>query len=293
MLCESATSTLQPDKLITGPGIKQLEKSAAETLFVAIEPWVSNFGKVNLLLAGMVGSNLGWREAPYLSCPLDARRIGCALLVFEERGHRVAIVPGVSCVNALGQPDVMRGEETQILGWMSQNPESLGGTRLLCLPGTHTKWVQLADGELQCFTTSLTGELFSILRQHSVLIPQQDINRVPDFHADSFRQGVRVAIEHRSDLLHAVFSTRVRGLIKKDEFFDAGSYLSGLLIGFDVQSALNTYQDSNGIVELIGAGDLSGKFAMAIEQMGYRSKISDGNQSVFAGFAAIAAGVQH
>lgn len=288
MLCESPTVVFQPETIITGPGIKYLEKSAADTLLTAIEPWTQVYGKLDLLLAGMVGSNLGWREAPYLPCPLSARNIGRELLVFEERSHRVAIVPGVACENSLGQPDVMRGEETQILGWISQDSIRLSGNRTLCLPGTHTKWAQITNGELTRFTTAMTGELFSVLKHHSVLIPQYNESLVPDFHADSFREGVDVALKHSADFLHALFSTRAQGLINKKDAFNAESYLSGLLIGLDVQSALRTYKYGDGIVELIGAGTLSEKFSMAIEQMGYQSKVWDGDQTVFSGFIAIA-----
>lgn len=290
MLCAAGQTALDRDAVIKGPGISRLGKSAAETLLHAIRRWVDEFGRLDVLLGGMVGSNIGWRETPYLSCPLALNDLVSNLETFDHQGHRVAIVPGISCINTLGQPDVMRGEEVQLLGWTSRNEEEPRGDQLLCLPGTHTKWVRLLNGELTRFTTSLTGELFSHLRQHSVLVPKTEASSNVPLDEEAFRQGVHVASHYGDDLLHAVFSTRSRKLIDGHDFGDASSYLSGLLIGADVRSALRANHIGGKLIELIGAPALCERFAMAIEQLGYTSRTTDGSEAVHAGFLAIAAG---
>ncbi len=290
MLCLPHQKDVEPDLVIEGPGISRLDDPLADTLFDAIEPWIVEFGELDILLGGMVGSNIGWRETPYLSCPLALNELGDNLECFEEQGHRILIVPGVSCVNKLGQPDVMRGEEIQVLGWMCLTVEPSKGDQLLCLPGTHTKWVRLSNGELTGFTTSLTGEVFALLRQHSVLVPTSYDESGSAFDEEAFRQGIDLASHYGDDLLHAVFSTRSRSLVEGGDFGDASSYLSGLLIGSDVRSALRTDDSGGKDIELIGARALCGRFAIAIEQLGYTSRVTEGIRAVHAGFLAIAAG---
>ncbi|MGB5512598.1 MAG: 2-dehydro-3-deoxygalactonokinase [Woeseiaceae bacterium] len=290
MLCSREQTDVDKATLIVGEGISGLSRSVPGTLFDAIEPWVRKNGQLDIVLAGMVGSNLGWRMTPYLPCPLAPGVLRDNLERFEERGHHVAIVPGVSCINPLGQPDVMRGEEMQVLGWMTRNRSTRDSDRLLCLPGTHTKWVRISDGRLDTFTTSLTGEAYSILREHSVLVPSDEKNAPPPFDADSFAKGVVVARQHGTSLLHVLFSTRARALFDANDIGDASSYLSGLLIGSDVQSALRDNERSGSVVELIGDAALCEKFRVAIELMGYGSRISDGVEMVYAGFHDLAAG---
>ena len=290
MLCRPGQTTLDREGVMEGPGISRLEGPVAATLFDAIAPWVKELGLLDVLLGGMVGSNIGWRPTSYVSCPLVPGDLSGHLRVFEERGHRLAIVPGVSCVNTLGQPDVMRGEEIQVLGWMSRNTRAADGEYLLCLPGTHTKWVQLSNGELTRFTTSLTGELFALLQQHSVLIPKRDQGSEIEFDARAFREGVDIAKHHGDDLLHIIFSTRSRKLAGDGDYGDASSYLSGLLIGADLRSAFRANRFSGMAVELVGAPTLCDRFAMAIEQLGYTSKTTDGGEAAYAGFLAIATG---
>ncbi len=290
MLCLPNQAAIDEDLVIEGPGISRLERPPADSLFDAIEPWIVEFGEFDILLGGMVGSNLGWHETPYLPCPLVTGTLSTNLVTFEERGHRIAIVPGMSCINTLRQPDVMRGEEIQVLGWLAGQDETLQGDRLLCLPGTHTKWVRLSDRELKRFTTSLTGEMFALLREHSVLVPKGDDGAGRPFHPEAFRQGVDLACHSGDDLLHAVFSTRSRAILDSDDFGDALSYLSGLLIGADVRSALKANDIGGRVIELIGESDLCERFAIAIEQLGYRSNTTDGGRAAHAGFLAIAAG---
>ena len=120
----------------------------------------------------MVGSSFGWVEAPYVACPARARADRGKACVAMRDG-RVHIVPGLSCRNRLDAPDVLRGEETQILGALAGDSGARRGT-LLCLPGTHTKWVLLEDGHgARNSSPPSTGELFALLKRHSVLVAGQ------------------------------------------------------------------------------------------------------------------------
>ena len=287
MLCESAT-TVDPAR-IEGEGISALREEPARALLGAVEPWTREYGRLDFLLAGMVGSSIGWRNTPYLACPLHPRNLADELTTFSEQGHRVAIVPGVSCMNWLGQPDVMRGEEVQVLGWL--NHASQARDSVLCLPGTHTKWVRVRDGRLADFTTSLTGELYALLKRYSVLASTAERDS-PAANDAAFLEGVDVAAEHGAHLLHTVFSTRSRALINPGAADYASSYLSGLLIGSDAWSAMKCIETGGGVVELIGATTLCERFAMVLERMGYESRISNGDEMVLKGFLDIAESLQ-
>ncbi len=291
MFCEAGRSKLDSANTVSGDGISKLDCPPAEALFEAVAPWVKRTGKLDIVLAGMVGANIGWRTTPYLACPLDLRNLPDAAVSFAENGHAISILPGVSCENAFGQPDLMRGEELQVLGWLSQHPDANSGERLLCLPGTHTKWVCMRDGRIESFTTSLTGELYALLYERSVLVPPEDRQALEPFQADSFLKGVDLASRERASLIHALFSTRSRSIIGDDHSHDPGSYLSGLLIGSDVGLAKPLLVSDVSGIEIIGDEQLADKFALALRHIGYECNVSDGIEMVYAGFIALAAGV--
>jgi 2-dehydro-3-deoxygalactonokinase len=110
------------------------------------------------ILCGMVGSNLGWALAPYADCPAGFADLARAAL---QVAPQVRIIPGLRCSGLTGAPDVMRGEETQVLGWLAQRPERQQGRHLICHPGTHAKWVVVEDGRIVRFVTAMTGELMA------------------------------------------------------------------------------------------------------------------------------------
>ncbi|MEM8684513.1 MAG: 2-dehydro-3-deoxygalactonokinase [Pseudomonadota bacterium] len=289
MLCSAPDAILNDAEILVGPGITRMERHPAEILLELIAGWTAKHGKLDLLLGGMIGSALGWRETPYQDCPTSPDMIAGNLLTFEERGHRVAIVPGVACTNTLGQPDVMRGEEIQVVGWMRRYRDDVQSQRLLCLPGTHTKWVSVDQGKLQRFVTSPTGELFSLLSKHSVLVKSS----APDedkFDRKAFLEGIGLAARSEGQILHTLFSARSRSLRDPAGSGDTHSFLSGLLIGSDVVSTGLVETGQTGSVELIGVSSLCEKFQMALESLGLRSRCTDGAAAAFSGFLAIASG---
>jgi len=181
-----------------------------------------------VLMSGMIGSAQGWHEAPYLKCPSSAEDI--ALGVIEIPDHpRYSIVAGASYQAQNGAFDVMRGEEVQIFGALDiMNQKSA----TLCLPGTHSKWASVKDGVLESFSTCITGEMYSVLKSHSILgalMTEGDCNET------AFIKGLeRSAAE--GGVLHHLFSTRTEGLFKQIPPDGLPSYMSGILIGHELRN---------------------------------------------------------
>ncbi len=283
MLCKGVDMDFRDVPTVTGPGIGKLDRRPAEVLFPAIAEWTLEHGNVDILICGMAGSAAGWYETPYAPCPVDPADLANELVLFEEQDHRIAIVPGVSCTNWMGQPDVMRGEEVQVLGLMSST-SGVSEQELVCLPGTHTKWVKVHGSSIQSFTTSVTGELFDLLKKHSILVSRAVDPTV--FSDQAFRQGLDTASRNSDRLLHAIFSTRSRVLQGLANTADASSYLSGLLIGADVK--LGASAGSNTEVLLVGDVELCELYKKALEHFGYGSAVMNGNDASLAGLLAIA-----
>lgn len=238
----------------------------------------ARYGDVPFLLAGMIGSNRGWVEAPYLSCPATLDALRDALLWVEP--GRTAIVPGM-CVDA-ERADVMRGEEVQLLGAVAAGlaaPDAL-----LCLPGTHAKWARVQAGRLAGFCTVMTGEMFALLRNHSLLAPQFSCE-VADGRA--FRDGVAQGFADGA-LLSDLFGTRARILLGRLQPEDAASYVSGLLIGADLRIGLDGAPD--GPIGLIGDPALTRLYGAALDECGRLYQEVDGERAFLAGMTIIAKG---
>jgi len=277
-----------------GPGIGVLPGPAAETLRPLIAGWRQSYGPLPLLLCGMAGARNGWKETPYLPCPADLRTLSQAALRFEADGASVAIAPGLSCSGRLGFPDVMRGEETQITGALALNPGLGTGRHLLCLPGTHTKWVWMEDGYVHDFLTALTGELFALLRDGSTLTRMAPAGASPEGFgrpgkSDESRQGFEAGLEGAAagaSLLHALFPVRSRQLIEGRSRDWAVSYLSGLMIGADVRGAIRLFATSTEVV-LIGDAVLNERYAQALHHEGVATSCLDGEQCALAGLRSL------
>ncbi|HEY8253122.1 MAG TPA: 2-dehydro-3-deoxygalactonokinase [Rhizomicrobium sp.] len=245
----------------------------------AVKPWDKAHGQLPALLSGMVGSTIGWREVPYLKCPAKPAAIAAAALRFEVEGRAVAILPGLSCTATTGAPDVMRGEETQILGALRLHPELARGRHVICLPGTHAKWVALQDGAVVAFQTALSGELFELLRRHSVLARDGGDVAVND----AFQRGLEFAkANEKADLLYLVFSTRARVVTGEMAKSDAASYLSGLIVGKDVATAAALF-DLGARVPLVCAPALTALYARALAAYDVKATAIDGDQASLSG----------
>lgn len=237
----------------------------------AVERIRERLGDLPLLLAGMIGSNRGWHEAPYAPAPAGLPELA-ERLVWAEPG-RVAIVPGVSCTSG-DAADVMRGEEVQILGAYAEG--LVGDGAPICHPGTHNKWIRLENGRIAAFRTVMTGEMFNLLKEHSILA---DLLGGPIEPGAAFEAGVKHGHDH-DDLTAELFSIRARVLLGKARREDAGAYASGLLIGTDLKTGLAA---GTGEVAVIGRPDLTRLFAAAIRRCGRQAREVDGEAAFLAG----------
>jgi 2-dehydro-3-deoxygalactonokinase len=273
-----------------GPGIGTLSSGPESILFHAIQPWASQHGPLPIWLAGMVGSRNGWREVPYASCPADIDKLRGALLRFRAHDHEVAIAAGVSCTNRLGAPDVMRGEETQILGAVAAQPALGRGRHIVALPGTHTKWALLEDGRLQSFQTSLSGELYALLAERSTLLKAGSATGGEDDEREGFEAGLRRTKELANvPLTHLLFEVRSRQLIQGLSPTAASAFLSGLIIGQDVLGALPLFDRASGAaVPIVGAPKLAALYSAALACHGINAFALDATSLTVAGLTALA-----
>ncbi|MBM3594201.1 MAG: 2-dehydro-3-deoxygalactonokinase, partial [Alphaproteobacteria bacterium] len=189
-------------------------------------------GEKLVVISGMAGSKQGWAEAPYLPCPATVTDIARATLPVPFPATRVRLVPGLKALDANGVPEVMRGEETQILGALDRLPDQ---ETTLCLPGSHSKWVRVRAGQILDFSTQMTGEVFAALSAHTILA--RSLHRGAAHHPGAFARGLDRA-RQGGGLLHQLFSLRSLSLFDAMPQMEAASYLSGLLIGHEVAAAL-------------------------------------------------------
>ena len=247
----------------------------------AVEQIRARLGDLPMLMAGMVGSSRGWREAAYVPCPAGLPEIAANLAWVEP--ERVAIVPGI-CFSAGDTADVMRGEEMQILGAYAEG--MIGAEAIVCHPGTHNKWVRMEDGRIAGFRTVMTGELFNLLRGHSILA---DLLAAPAEADAHFEAGVRHGLE-KNDLTAELFSVRARVLLGKAAPDHAASYVSGLLIGSDLGTGLPF--TGEGDVVAMGRPELTRLYAAALKLAGRDVREVDGEAAFLAGVKHLAELVQ-
>ncbi len=222
------------------------QRSAAAGLLVCqgrFEPMLAQqlagWDDTLIVMAGMIGSRNGWREVPYVACPAGLDEIAAGMLVVAAEtlpGRKIFIAPGLSHRPVAGAPEVMRGEETQLLGLFGELPGA--GPHTVCLPGTHSKWATVGAGRIGAFHTAMTGELYAVLKQHSLLgaLMDHDAGATAE-DAPAFELGVRTS-EGAGGLLRHLFSVRTRGLFGELSALQLPSYLSGLLIGHELQGLL-------------------------------------------------------
>lgn len=242
--------------------------------------WLEEQGKLPFLLGGTIGSRNGWLETPYIPCPVSLPDLRNGLYdVPNNLGLGIRVASGVCGSGIYGSFDVMRGEEIQIFG----------AIRLLdinratfCLPGTHSKWCETSNGAITSVTSYMTGEMYALIRQHS------SIGRLIDaeqFDEPSFMSGVAAAQEN-SDLLNLLFSVRAGALLGKLEVNCLASYLSGALIGSELNAATRR-QDSDAPLVVIATQQLTERYCLVFEDIGLSVQVVDGEQAFLQGAQAL------
>jgi 2-dehydro-3-deoxygalactonokinase len=227
-----------------------------------------------VLACGMVGSAHGWREAAYVPCPVALDALHTHLVdVPAGAAGVVRIVPGLSTRGADGRPDVMRGEETQLCGLLEAAPALAAGACVV-MPGTHSKWVRLHDGRVAGYATRMTGELYALLREKSVLARLMPDGAAAGADAAAFDLGVAAALRAGgADLAHLLFGVRALGLFGELRPDAAPDYLSGLLIGAEVAAAR---READGVpVALVGEASLCERYARTFAACGLSAQTWD------------------
>ncbi|WP_295954752.1 2-dehydro-3-deoxygalactonokinase [uncultured Xanthomonas sp.] len=251
------------DQRRSDQGIAACQGRFPVTLAALIDGWDGD-----VVLCGMIGSRNGWIELPYAPCPADAAALAAAMRPLQDPalpGRTLWFVPGVAS-DADAVPDVMRGEETQLIGLLAllaQEPPT-AEIHHVCLPGTHSKWVTLQDGRIASLATMMTGELYALLRTHSLLARLMDADDGV-FDAAAFDAGVQRSGDP-GGVLHHLFGVRSLGLFERLSAAAAPSYLSGLLIGHE----LRAHPVLPPVVHLVGGSGLLARYAHALATLGSR-----------------------
>lgn len=259
----------------TGPGIAALDGPDAieAACFAAVADWP----RAPLVIAGMAGSDIGWQLAPYVSAPATADDVHAAAVRFVARGVQVALLPGVQTVRDDGFPDFMRGEEIQIFGSVASD------TGLVCLPGTHSKWAQVNNGEIAYFHTAMSGELMDAVGRETILLnPKHAPVAQPGV---LFLEGVTAINHSKLGLETMLFTVRSRQVARTLTTATADDYLAGLCIGSDIRSALTFHPDIRSVT-LVGTPSLTELYARALTSLGIVSRQVDGKTAALAGLTS-------
>ena len=234
-----------------------------EVLARGIDGWDDRI----ILMCGMVGGRGGWQEVPYLDCPAGIQELADGMQRIAPDGfdnRSLWIIPGLRDTGPDGVPDVMRGEETQLAALLGNLTI---GSHLVCLPGTHSKWVPVRDARIQRITTAMTGEMYAVLREHSILgklMPVDDSR----FDAFAFDNGLRRSAQP-GGLLHQLFGVRTLGLFGQVDAAALPSYLSGLLIGHELRaSGVFSQRPRPAQIHLVGSDRLLASYAHALTTLG-------------------------
>lgn len=251
-----------------------------DALLSLIAPWLDNNTCTPVLVCGMAGSRQGWAEAPYVSLPADLSEVAQQAVSVTTRNGliSVSILPGL-CQRDASSPDVIRGEETQLLGLANAMPAFSGR---VCLPGTHSKWVELTGTRIASSRTYMTGELFKLLSTQSILRHSLDGNEAWD--EAGFVDGVRKAVSRKGAITPDIFAIRAHGLLFGADPDRASAYLSGLIIGGEI--AAETASDPGGKTVIIGARKLAQHYQTAFGVIGQEAELIDAGDLTLLGLSS-------
>jgi 2-dehydro-3-deoxygalactonokinase len=242
---------------------------------------------VDVLICGMAGARQGWLEAPYLDAPADLRLLSNGAVTPDMPGDQFApsILPGV-CQREVGAEDVMRGEETQLLGLSALIP---GFSGLVIMPGTHSKWAMLEGTTLRRFSSAMTGEIFELLRVHSVLRHSLGGELEGEERDIGFDAGLALGLDKPERLTATLFKVRAGALLSGRSSAWCAGFLSGLLIGAEIGGQRDWIGSAE--IPLIGSVGLCSLYQGALARLGARSRIVDATDATLAGLKAARQGL--
>lgn len=257
-------------------GMNALQRDEFETALLAvIEPWLVPDRITPVICCGMLGSRQGWIEAPYANVPTAPLGATMVLAPTQDPRLSVHVVAGISQKDP---PDVMRGEETQIAGFLSLNE---GWDGIICLPGTHTKWAHVSAGELVSFQTCMTGEMFALLSDASVL---RHSVQSDGWDQDTFLEALSDTMSRPETLAARLFRLRAAHLLQDAKPETARSQLSGLLLGAELAATRPYWLGQQ--VTVIGADKLCKAYVAALAAQGVAATQADADAMTLAGLNA-------
>lgn len=257
--------------MVVGPDSTDPRGDFSRIAQSTIGEWLKNFGALPVVASGMIGSTQGIAEAGYLDLPTDLSDLGKHLTPVDLGTFDLHIVPGIQkTASETNAPDVIRGEETQLLGLLTLEHEE---PRTVVLPGTHTKWVTCEGTRVTDFSTSMSGEIFGLLSSSSILARLAEPTE--GLHLEAFGWGVQVGSDDPAALTSSLFSARTWALDGRLLADEVNDYLSGMLIGAEVASHLPTNAESAAPVIVCGSTSLTQRYSRALNRLGREAVVAD------------------
>ena len=243
------------DRIETKDGMKFINNNSFEKTFISlVENWLDDYQTIEVLASGMVGARQGWSEAPYQETPCNLNNIKFILPKINDNRIALKIFSGISQID---QPDVMRGEETQVAGFFNDNPNFEGS---VCLPGTHSKWIKVKDQNIVKFQTFMTGELFEVISQNTVLMHSVKSNKTDQ---EELLKSVDLIFKNPSLFGNALFKLRADDLINSRNKIIYKSRLSGYLLGLELLGSIDYWKKSK--IALIGNKELNKLYSYVLK----------------------------
>ncbi len=258
-------------------GFQQARSKGFESI---AERYINEFDiqdNIPIIVCGMAGAKQGWREAPYINAPVNLEQVLSNSVSAPHRSRDIRILPGIA-QRSLLEPDVMRGQETRLLGVLEHIPQN----GLVCMPGTHSKWINLEQGTLKHFSTFITGELFGLLANHSTLKLQQGVSLeiVPSSHA--FHRAFNETVDNPQEITNRLFRTRASNLLGYSSPNSNAAELSGCILGLEFSGAQSKYGPVKE-VSLVASKALGKLYASALNSRGTDVRYFDAEEAVIKG----------
>ena len=258
-------------------GMKDLQQNEFEPVLLRlIESWLDNTKITTVMSCGMVGAKQGWVETPYLKTPcvpIDNNQLTTANTL--DKRIIVHLVPGVMQNHPA---DIMRGEETQIAGFINKNQDFNG---VVCLPGTHSKWVNINGGQITSFKTFMTGELFGVITNHTLI---RHSTSIKGWIQESFEDGIHEGFNNPGLIASNLFSLRAESIVNNLGRDQARSTLSGLLLGVELNGTQIYWKNND--VTLIGSELLSNNYNQGLKVLGGQSQSFSLEAATFSGLSS-------
>ena len=272
------------DQVSSQEGVSALQAGQHRDVFMRqCGRWLEAEPDAPVLLVGMVGSREGWVMAPYAACPAGPAELAAAMIPVDlGHGRKAHIVPGLYGEPSPGASDVMRGEETLVLGAGVENG-------LICSAGTHPKWIEMRDGCVRRFATFMTGEMYGLLREHSMIGRPATEPEDPagfDLGLDAAERNSGQNSAARAGLLHLLFGARAAVVSGRMATNLLAPYLSGLLTGDEINGALSQFGRPESVTILAeeARADL---YVHALARHGVKAEVRPPQQALIAGLARI------